>query len=302
LLLALDYPDKPGDDDERVYLPPLFWRGKNKAMIKFTKMHGLSNDFIIIDCRKTGKMPPRATMSAMTHRKTGIGCDQLIPILPPQDERADAFMRIINRPDATEAQACGNATRCVADILMNEKGEDAAVIQTVAGLLYCTRDNASGLITVDMGVPRVEWNEIPLSKQCDTLHLPLEGDPVAVNIGNPHCVFFVDDAESYNVAIRGPLVENDPLFPEKTNVEYATVLDRAHIRMRVWERDAGETEACGSAACGTIVAAVRRGLVDRQCEVMLNGGPLQFHWREEDDHLLMTGPVAYVFEGTISFE
>lgn len=236
-------------------------------------------------------------MSLMTNRKTGIGCDQLIPILPAQDERADAFMRIINSPDATEAQACGNATRCVADILMNEKETDSAVIQTVAGLLYCTRDQKTGLITVDMGVPRLEWDKIPVSKQCDTLHLPMPGDPVGVNIGNPHCVFFVDDAESYNVAKFGPLVEHDPLFPEKTNVEYATVIDRGHIRMRVWERDTGETQACGSAACGTIVAAVRRGLVDRRCEVMLNGGPLQFHWREEDGHLLMTGPVAYVFTG-----
>lgn len=267
-------------------------------MISFKKMHGLGNDFVIIDCRQTGQMPSRAVMAAMTHRKTGIGCDQLIPILPAQDGRADAFMRIINAPDATEAQACGNATRCVADILMNEKGQDAAVIQTVAGLLYCTR-SPDGLVTVDMGVPRLEWDKIPVSKQCDTLHLPLDGDPVGVNIGNPHAVFFVDDVESFPVREKGPGIEHDPLFPEKANIEFAKVLDRSHIRMRVWERDTGETEACGSAACATMVAAVRRGLVDRQCEVMLNGGPLQFHWRESDDHLLMTGPVAYVFEGTL---
>lgn len=267
--------------------------------IPFRKMHGLSNDFVIIDCRDTGQMPPKAVMAAITHRKTGVGCDQLIPILPPENPAADVFMRIINSPNASEAQACGNATRCVADIIMREKAADKAVIQTVAGLLACTRE-ANGLITVDMGVPKHQWNEIPLSKQCDTLHLPLPGDPVGVNIGNPHAVFFVDNVECLPVDKIGPKMEHDPLFPEKANIEYASIQDRAHIRMRVWERDSGETEACGSAACATMVAAVRRGLVDRRCEVMLNGGPLQFHWREEDDHLLMTGPVAYVFEGAIS--
>lgn len=237
-------------------------------------------------------------MAAMTHRKMGVGCDQLIPMMPPQDERADVFMRIINSPDATEAQACGNATRCVADILMKEKGRDNVVVQTVAGLLYCTRE-PNGLITVDMGVPKLKWNEIPLSKQCDTLCMPLPGDPVGVNIGNPHAVFFVDEVEDLPMDKIGPKMEHDPLFPEKANIEYAKVIDRTHIRMRVWERDSGETQACGSAACATMVAAVRRGLVDRRCEVMLNGGPLQFYWRESDDHLFMTGPVAYVFKGEL---
>ena len=268
-------------------------------MIKFTKMHGLSNDFVIIDCREGGEMPPREIMAAITHRKTGVGCDQLIPILPPQDPGADAFMRIINAPDATEAQACGNATRCVADILMNEKGTDEAVVQTVAGLLSCTRGE-DGLITVNMGVPRIKWDDIPLSHECDTLHLPLEGDPAAVNIGNPHCVFFLEeDVETYPVREVGPRFEHDSIFPEKANIEFVNVIDRTHMRMRVWERDTGETDACGSAACGVMVAAVRRGLADRQCEIMLNGGPLQFHWRESDDHLFMTGPVAYVFEGML---
>lgn len=264
--------------------------------IPFIKMHGLSNDFVIVDCRKTGQMPSRQTMAVMTHRKTGIGCDQLIPLLPPQDEGADVFMRIINSPDATEAQACGNATRCVADILMKETGRDQVVIQTVAGLLYCTCE-PDGLITVDMGVPRLQWHEIPISKQCDTLHMPLPGDPVGVNIGNPHAVFFVEDVEDLAVDKIGPKMEHNPLFPEKANIEYAKVLDRTHIRMRVWERDSGETQACGSAACATMVAAVRRGLVDRRCQVILNGGPLHFYWRESDDHLFMTGPVAYVFKG-----
>ena len=271
-------------------------------IINFQKMHGLSNDFVIIDCRDTGQMPPKHVMAAITHRKTGVGCDQLIPILPPKDPKADAFMRIINSPDASEAQACGNATRCVADILMNEKGTDECVIQTVAGLLRCTRDGGTGLITVDMGVPRLEWGQIPLSKPCDTLHLPLDGDPVGVNIGNLHCVFFVDNVEDLDVHKSGVKVEHDPLFPEKTNVEYAKIIDSTHIRMRGWERDSGETQACGSAACATMVAAVRRGLVERHCDVILNGGVLNFHWREDDSHLFMTGPVAYVFKGSMEIE
>ncbi len=316
--------------------------------MKFTKMHGLSNDFIIVDTRYKGELPPRETIAALTHRKTGIGCDQFIPVSAPKDDRADCFMRILNAPDASEAEACGNATRCVASMLMREKDTDRVIIQTVAGLLECRARNADKtLIEVDMGVPRLEWSEFPLSEACDTLWLPIdlgdfvaagpsptaltlspgseseaplpsptgrgrgpakpegrrregEGSPAAVNIGNPHCVFFVDDAQTFPVREIGPQIEHHPLFPQKTNVEFATVIDRAHIRMRVWERDTGETEACGSAACGTMAAAVRRGLVDRECEVMLNGGPLQFHWREEDGHLLMTGPVEYVFSGETS--
>lgn len=266
-------------------------------MLRFRKMHGLGNDFVIIDCRETGVMPPKAQMAAITDRKRGVGCDQMIPILPAQDPKADAFMRIINSPDAREAQACGNATRCVADILMKEKGSDAAVIQTVAGFLYCSKEK-DGKITVDTGVPKTGWRDIPLSKECDTLHLPL-GDAVGVNIGNPHAVFFVEDVESFPVHEQGPQYENDPLFPEKANIEFVRVLDRQHIRMRVWERDSGETEACGSGACAAVVAAVRRGLADRKCEVILNGGILGFHWRESDGHLLMTGPATCVFEGVI---
>lgn len=273
--------------------------------IPFTKMHGLGNDFVILDRRIQGSMPPREVMARMTDRKRGIGCDQVIPILPPQDPEADVFMRIINSPDATEAQACGNATRCVADMIMREKGTDSCVIQTVAGLLRCERLE-DGRVRVDMGIPRLEWNEIPVREACDTLHLPLplEGKggelPVGVNIGNPHAVYFVPDVESFRVKEVGPLIEHDPLFPEKANIEFAKIIDRHHIRMRVWERDSGETEACGSAACATMVAAVRRGYVDRQCIVTLNGGDLEFYWRESDGHLFMTGPAAHVFDGVFS--
>jgi len=260
-------------------------------------MHGLGNDFVVVDCRQDGQMPPREVMARMTDRKRGIGCDQLIPLLPPQNPKADVFMRIINSPDATEAQACGNATRCVADMVMNEKRTGECVIQTVAGLLYCNRED-DGQVKVDMGVPQLEWQQIPLAHEVDTLNIPFSlGYGVGVNIGNPHCVFFVDDVENFSVRDVGPSLEHDKIFPEKANIEFAKVIDQKNIRMRVWERDSGETEACGSAACATIVAAVRRGLVDRQCDVILNGGILKFDWRESDNHLFMTGPVAYVFKG-----
>lgn len=270
-------------------------------MIKFIKMHGLGNDFVIIDGR--GDLPS-LTSDQIRHiadRRRGVGCDQLIMLEPPKQPETDLFMRIYN-PDGSESGACGNATRCVADIIMAEKGADAAVIQTAPGLLYCTRADG-GLVTVDMGAPRLEWHEIPLAKQCDTLHLPLDGDPVGVNMGNPHCVFFVGDAKSVNVADSGKTVENDPLFPERANVEYAHIVAADHIRMRVWERGAGITQACGTGACAVAVAAIRRGLVEgRDVRVTLDGGDLHIHWRENDGHVLMTGPVAYVFEGTISLE
>ncbi len=265
--------------------------------MKFTKMHGLGNDFIIVDCRGGQVLPEKNVIGALTNRKTGIGCDQFIPLFAPEHKDADVFMRILNAPDASEAEACGNATRCVAQLIMNEKSADSCVIETVAGLLRCVREEG-GLITVDMGAPRLNWDEIPLSKECDTLNLPLEGDPVGVNIGNPHCVYFVeDDVESFPVREKGPAIERDPLFPRRVNVEFCNVIDRKTIRMRVWERDTGETDACGSAACATAVAAIRRGLADRECCVILNGGRLDFHWREEDGHILMTGPAALVYEG-----
>lgn len=275
--------------------------------LPFIKMHGISNNFVIVDCRKSGVMPDKKLMIAIMHRQTGVGCDQVIPIMPPETPGTDAFMRIVNYPTGNEAEACGNATRCVADYLMNDKGTDRVVIQTLGGLLECTRAE-NGLITVDMGVPRLEWHQIPVAKQCDTLHMPLKCSykrvkdlPVGVNVGNPHAVFFVDDVDDLPVAEIGPELENDPFFPVKANIEFAKVLDRNTIRMRVWERDTGETQACGSASCATVVAGVRRGFVDRRCNVILNGGTLNFYWRETDNHLFMTGPVSYVFKGEMLF-
>lgn len=265
--------------------------------IPFLKMHGLGNDFVILDARKAPLNLSPGRMRQIADRRRGVGCDQLIVMEPPKDANADVFMRIYN-PDATEPQACGNATRCVASLIMKETGKAVCVIQTVAGLLYCT-SMENGLVAVDMGAPRLEWNQIPLSKQCDTLHLPLDGDPVGVNIGNPHCVFFCGDAEAISVDKEGPKIEHDPLFPERVNVEYASMLGTDHIRMRVWERSAGITQACGSAACATVVAAVRRGLTGRKVRVTLDGGDLEFEWRESDGHIIMTGPVAHSFGGIL---
>lgn len=275
--------------------------------LSFIKMHGLGNDFVIIDCRATGRMPDAALAAALTDRRRGVGCDQLIPLLPPKDAAADIYMGILN-PDGSESGACGNATRCVADLVMKEKGKDSIVIQTKAGLLACTRGQ-NGLITVDMGPARLDWAQIPVSQACDTLELPvkpvkdrlniLKMPPVGVNMGNPHAVYFVDNVESLPVAEIGPEIETDPLFPERTNVEFVQILDKTRIRMRVWERGAGITQACGSGACAAAVAAIRRGHTGRNVQVVLDGGELSIEWREADGHVLMTGPVAYVYEGTM---
>jgi len=265
--------------------------------LNFIKMHGLGNDFVIFDARKTPLSLSPDRMRQIADRQRGVGCDQLIVMEPAKDANADVFMRIRN-PDASEVEACGNATRCVASLTMKETGKSVCIIQTVAGLLYCT-SMENGLVAVDMGPPRLEWAQIPLSKQCDTLHLPLSGDPVAVNVGNPHCVYVCEDVEAVSMDKEGPKAEHNPLFPERTNVEYIGMLGTDHIRMRVWERGAGITQACGSGACAAAVAAIRRGLTGRKVRVTLDGGDLMIEWRENDGHIIMTGPVSHVFGGIL---
>ncbi len=267
--------------------------------MKFLKMHGLGNDFVIIDGRSESElllMP--GLIRSVCDRRLGVGCDQLIVMEAAVPKDADVFMRIYN-PDGSESGACGNATRCVADIVMQESGTHECTVETRAGLLACWHAG-EGLVRVDMGPPRLLWNEIPLARECDTLSLPLDGEPVTVSMGNPHCVFFLDqDVESFSVSEIGARIENDPLFPQRTNVEFCNVLDRNTIRMRVWERGAGETQACGSGACAALVAAVRRGLSDRKATIRLNGGDLEIEWKEETGHVLMSGPVSYVFNGDL---
>jgi diaminopimelate epimerase len=265
-------------------------------------MHGLGNDFVVIDTTKHKVVLDDKKRREIADRRYGVGCDQLLVLEPPKDKGADVFLRIYN-PDGSEAQACGNGTRCTAHLWMMEHGKKSCVIQTVAGLLKCSMA-ANDLVAVDMGVPRLGWKDIPLAEERDTLHLRLvEGtslpDPVAVNVGNPHAVFFVPDVKKVDVPNLGPQVENHVLFPQRTNVEFAQVMGPEKIRVRVWERGTGVTQACGSGACATMVAAVRRGLTGRKAEIILDGGSLFLEWRAEDEHILMTGPAAYVFEGKL---
>jgi diaminopimelate epimerase len=263
----------------------------------FVKMHGCGNDFVVLDERRMplGLTPNRS--AALADRHTGIGCDQLIILEPAA--AADAFMRIRN-PDGSEAGACGNATRCVADILMRQTGRTQVTIRTVSGELTAVR-RPDGLIQVDMGPPRLDWAAIPLARAMDTLSLDLPGEPAAVSMGNPHATFFVTDLEAISITDIGPKLEHDPLFPNKANIGFAQIIDPHTIRLRVWERGAGLTRACGSGACATLVNAHRRGLTVRRAAVIVDGGTLDIEWRD-DDHVLMTGPTATAFQGCINLE
>jgi diaminopimelate epimerase len=272
-------------------------------MIPFRKMHGLGNDFVVIDGRAQALALDDELARRIADRRTGVGCDQLILIEPPRSGLADVFMRIRN-PDGGEVEACGNATRCVASLLMAEKRQDHVVIETVAGLLDAEAA-ADGRIAVDMGPAKLDWRDIPLAEPKDSLHLGIAlgqlSDPVGVNIGNPHAVFFVADAEAVDLAALGPPLERHALFPARAHIEVAQVLARDRIRMRVWERGAGITRACGTGACAALVAAARRGLTDRRATVVLDGGELEIEWLR-DGHVMMTGPVATAFTGTLNAE
>lgn len=269
--------------------------------IAFIKMHGLGNDFVVIDARDAPVTIDDARARAMADRRTGVGFDQLIVMEPPHAPDADVFMRIRNA-DGGEVEACGNATRCVARLIMAEKGAAEAIVETGAGILRAG-DAGGGRITVAIEPVRLGWRDMPLAREMDTLHLDLSlgplSDPVGVNVGNPHAVFFVDDAEAVDLAALCPRLEHDPLFPERANIGVAQVLDRAIIRLRVWERGVGITRACGTGACAAAIAAARRGLTDRAVTVMLDGGALDIDWRE-DAHVLMTGPAEIAFRGVVN--
>ncbi len=268
--------------------------------VPFVKMHGLGNDFVVIDrrARPLALAPGMAREIADRHR--GIGCDQII--LLDRAEGADLFMRILNA-DGSEAGACGNATRCIAEWLHRESGITTPLIRTEAGDLPTWRE-ADGRIGVDMGAPRLAWDEIPLARPLDTLHLPLAwgplADPAACSMGNPHATFFATSVEALPIAELGPALEGDPLFPERANIGIAEILSRRRIRLIVWERGAGRTLACGSGASAALVNAHRRGLAERCATLLLDGGEIDIAWREADGHVLMTGPAAIAFEGTMT--
>ncbi len=271
----------------------------------FAKMHGLGNDFVVLDTREQ-PLPPMtpAIVRALADRYTGIGCDQLVLLAP--SARADLRMRIYNA-DGDEVAACGNATRAVALRHARANGANGPIgrevrIETASGILAARATDAG--IAVDMGRPRLEWEAIPIAYALDTLSLPVGWEeleqPCAVNLGNPHAVFFVPDCDAVPLARLGPQIECDPLFPERVNVNVATVESRRHIRLRVWERGAGLTRACGTGACATVVAAIRRGLTERAVEVELPGGTLAIEWGE-DGRVTMTGPAAESYRGTFDW-
>ncbi|MBO0738366.1 MAG: diaminopimelate epimerase [Alphaproteobacteria bacterium] len=268
------------------------------AKVPFLKMHGLGNDFVVLDFRQAAVPVSAAAVRALADRRTGIGCDQVIVLEAPHHSAARVLMRIRNS-DGSEAEACGNAARCIADLLYRETGDPRLPIETMAGLLEA-EVLADGRISVDMGPARTDWRDIPLAQPTDTNHLELSAgplsDPVCTNIGNPHATFFVDDIDKVDLASLGPALECHRLFPQRANIAVASVRDRSHIRLRVWERGAGITSACGSAACAALVAAHRRGLTGRAAFVELDGGTLEIGWRE-DGHVIMTGPASLSFEG-----
>lgn len=261
--------------------------------LSFMKMHGLGNDFVIIDSRGRKPVTTAALAKALGDRHRGVGFDQLAEIR--DGESSDIVLDFWNS-DGSIAQACGNATRCVAQFILGETGAREMTIRTLRGLLSA-RLSPEGVVAVNMGLPQTDWREIPLSHDVDTQKLPLPGGPVAVGMGNPHCVFVVDDITQIDVATNGAAVENDPLFPEATNVEFAEIRSADEIRMRVWERGTGITLACGSGACATAVAAHQLGLTARNVRMELDGGWLTLDWRE--DGVWMAGPTAHVFDATL---
>lgn len=277
------------------------FRSYKSSMTAFYKMHGLGNDFVVFDARAREFALDETVARAIADRRHGVGCDQVIVIERPS-RNGDAFMRIYNA-DGDEVEACGNAARCVARLLMGEQDKNAVSIDTRGGLLACY-EAGGDLVTVDMGPPGLGWTDIPLAREMDTAAFPLQIENqefmvTAVSMGNPHCVIFTDNAERVPLGIIGPQIERHRIFPARTNVEFVQALTPERLRMRVWERGAGITQACGTGACATLVAAYRRGLSPRTAEVVLDGGVLNIAWRAEDDHVLMTGSTSFAFTGDI---
>ncbi|MCA0870341.1 diaminopimelate epimerase [Seohaeicola saemankumensis] len=261
--------------------------------LPFMKMHGLGNDFVVIDARVRAVALTPALAQAIAHRHFGVGFDQLAVISPGE---GDAHLTFYNADGSTSA-ACGNATRCIARHLMDEAGRRDLTLTTDRGTLLA-RDADDGLTSVNMGQPQTDWRDIPLAEAMDTLELPIEGGPTATGMGNPHCTFFVEDAELIPLAEFGPRYEHHPLYPERTNVQVVHVVGPDHLRMRVWERGVGVTLASGSSSCATAVAAARRGLTGRKVRIDLDGGTLHIDWR--DDGVWMTGPTMHVFSGHLT--
>jgi diaminopimelate epimerase len=268
-------------------------------------MNGIGNEIVIVDMRRDSDGRISAADARAVAQPAGAPYDQLMALYPPRTPGTDAFIRIYNN-DGSEAGACGNGMRCVASLVAGESHKSSLTFETSAGLLNCTR-NPDGTFTVDMGRPRFAWNEIPLAEefrdtraielQIGPIDKPVLHSPSVVNMGNPHAVFWVDDVNAYDLHRFGPLLENHPMFPERANITLAHIVSRDHIVIRTWERGAGLTKACGSAACAAAVAAARLKRTNRKVIVTLPGGDLTIEWRERDDHVLMTGPAEFEFAG-----
>lgn len=271
----------------------------------FRKMNGLGNDFVVLDARQNSIAISESQARAIADRKSGIGCDQLIVM--ENSKFADVRMRIWNA-EGGEVPSCGNASRCIADLIFDEKHTGQATIETLGGLLVATKAGEK-LVTIDQGVPKFGWAEIPLSEPfADTRHIELQVGPIdapllhspsVVNVGNPHCIFWVNDLDVVDFSRVGPMLENHPMFPERANISLAKVVARDHVILKVWERGAGLTQACGTAACATMAAGHRIKIIDAKCKISLPGGDLFMAVNEANGHVLMTGPAAYDFEGTL---
>lgn len=272
----------------------------------FIKMNGLGNEIVVVDMRRQ-----MGTITAGDARAAagpdGVPYDQLMALHAPRTPGTDAYVRIYNN-DGSEAGACGNGMRCIAELLFEETGKSVLTLETTAGLLSCWKGDRPLISTIDMGKPRFAWHEIPLAKRFEDTRVidlrigpmdkPMLHSPSVISMGNPHAIFWVEDVASYDLRKIGPLLENHPIFPERANISLAQVASREHLVVHTWERGAGLTKACGSAACASAVAAARLSLVGRIVTVTLPGGELRIEWRMLDDHVLMTGPVAYEYEGT----
>ena len=271
----------------------------------FVKMNGLGNEIVVVDMRLAPAAISEADARAAATPQ-GVPYDQMMALYPPRTPGTDAYVRIYNS-DGSAAGACGNGTRCIAELMFRETGKDRLTFETPAGLLNVWKGAEPQVSTVDMGKPRFAWNEIPLAEEfadtrCIELQIgpiddPILHSPSTLSMGNPHAIFWVKDVNAYDLSKIGPLLENHPIFPERANISLCHVASREHIIVRTWERGAGLTKACGSAACAAAVAAVRLRKTDRKVTVTLPGGDLKIEWRETDDHVLMTGPVAFEFEG-----
>ncbi len=263
--------------------------------LPFMKMHGLGNDFVIVDARAHPVQITPALARGIGHRQFGVGFDQLAVI---ESSESDAHLVFYNA-DGSVSATCGNATRCIARFLMQESGKSELTLTTSHTTLRA-RDAGDGLTSVNMGHPQLDWVDIPLAEEVDTLELPIEGGPVATGMGNPHCTFFVEGAEAIPLEEFGARYEHHPLYPQRTNVQVAQIIGPDHIRMRVWERGVGITLASGSSSCATAVAAARRGLTGRKVQIELDGGTIWIDWRE--DGVWMTGPTCHVFSGMLTPE